>query len=239
MTNYFEDDILAYVYLGREGNSRNKILLTKKQLIVIRQNKERVFDLDDIKILKITSRRLLLPMITGGIIFPFSMLSMITGYFSPYILLFTILMSIYLLYLGFSGHPVICLEIQPKEYDISIGMASKNIREFVNFVNTLLPKSKTPPELRMLYIPVQRNKLKLLQDEGYIQDKTEGTFEAFTYDQWQVAQEEYPRPNWVVILVDPLYANAAITYQTNRKTGELQPFLQGKMDNDAIYRIMD
>ena len=137
-----ENEIWAICYPGNDKDEKNVLKLHKNLLLVIKNGHIRKFKTSEISDIKISKKRLLLPLILGGIVAPFSFVAIYENLFSPILLLTSFCIGIFLLYAGWTGTNVIIFQDQDgKEEYLHFRSLPGQVIKFIDFLK-LLTSSK-------------------------------------------------------------------------------------------------
>ncbi|MCU0449115.1 MAG: hypothetical protein MUC97_04605 [Bernardetiaceae bacterium] len=136
------DTVLASCPLGEQ----DRLELTTKHLRVRAQGHWRVLPLSHLKNLEIHFRRLMLPMLTGGIVAPLALVATLNGLFNPIGGIITAFLGLALLYYGIMGsHQVKVNLYQATSVTYFAEARSAQLEQVVQAVNQRLAWLQTPP----------------------------------------------------------------------------------------------
>ncbi len=248
-----EGKVYAICYLHQLNDERNKCLLTAKHLIVVRRGKNYDFPLINIQKIGFGHRRVLLPLIAGGIAAPFSMVAISTHVGDPWLLLPLFFMGLFAMYWGWMGYPALIVQDNVREHDFSLPYISQNLRAFTEFANDLIRKQKNMGETPFIYhiADLQLWNQAHQKKEEYMPEslEKEGFIHASTAQQLEFVRQSsifLPEKAWIVLTIDPLKVNAAIKYEAGMplpgmKEEQVQhslfPHIYGPLNLDAVVRI--
>lgn len=235
MEEFFDrDKAKAIVYLLAEGDTKNKVLISDDQLLVIRKNKKEYLALADLSLLKSESKKMLFPLILGGIITPFAFLSYFVNLFHPWIHLLSIMSGMFLFYYGWVGKSAFSIVFKNgDELNFYLPAISNNLQAFIAFVNTLLKKTDDSGLRNLLYFEVEFKYEDLLvgKDEKSKNHQLFPLF-GFTYDQFKNAGTSmYDRK---VFAINPTEAGREIKFDFDLKTKVMRPKLEGPVLENSI-----
>lgn len=239
-----DEEIYAFCYIGKQGDEKNKCLLSNKHLIIIRKGRPHYFPAENILDISFKQRRLLLPLVAGGIIVPFSLLLIFRNAFHTWPVLFLLFGGIFLLYFGYIGRLAITIQTIIKEYDVFVQEATPNLEAFINFANqhikNLKNKNSENPD-NLLKIVLYKEEWVMQKENDFISSpfyKKEGFEEAFTKEMEinlsnKLAKLKTPA---VLIYLNPLKIKAEVKFEPAHD-GRLAPRIYGKINKDAIEKI--
>jgi hypothetical protein len=181
--------------------------------------------------LQINHRKLLIPIIFGGVFTPLTAVGYFQGFFHPVVALVFIIAGIFGFYLGWTGQEVLTVREMGSHTDFPLLHAGDNIRAFVEFTNQYIDHE--PVEQRALYLPA-----------GY-DDASEAfrnpPLTLFTFRQMR----EYLSSGGtgkvsLIWVIDPVQTGSQIKYERIPGQTGLRPVLKGKISPSAIikkYRV--
>ncbi len=223
-------EYLALCYLLKEGDENNKVLLSREKLFVHHRKQVHPFDLAHIQSLEITHRKIMIPLIVGGIMASLGGIALFKDIFDPYMVLITIISGLGLFYLGWAGQLCFTVTTNIKDYDFSISTISDNLREFIIFINESgLLGTKITGEISFFMI---------VDKTFWEQDKIENN--KFTlpelpfriYLPKQLPQKAHPQK--IILQIDPLKTNAEVRFLKDPNSGRLYPYLMDNIDKTSI-----
>jgi hypothetical protein len=227
----------AIVFLHKRNDHKNKALLTKDDLIVIRKARSHIYKLDNIKSVGFRTRKFLLPLVVGGILTPMGIVAMFGNYFNPYWVVLLILVGIYLLYEGFSDRWSLTIKGFSNEESISLLYVSDNLRAFIDFVTGHLPHATdTIRRQGYLYLKIPEDLWKMPVRETPI-DLGKSVHKAFTRRQWEKSGQNID-PGQVVLVLDPWLAPVSVSYENDVETGLLRPQVTGIVPATTIIDVI-
>ena len=248
-----KDEIHAICYLHQLSDERNKCLLTAKHLIVVRRGKPYSFPLLSIQKIGFDHRRVLLPLIAGGIAAPFSLVAIFTRVGDPWLLLPLFFMGLFSIYWGWLGYPALIVQDSLREHDFQLNYISQNLRAFTAFANDMMRKQKNMGETPFIYhitdlqLWNQAHQEKgeyapeSLEKEGFIHASTAQQLALISTSDTFATEKA-----WVVLTIDPLKVNAAIKYEPGKPlpgidAEQLQyllfPHIYGPLNLDAVVKV--
>jgi uncharacterized protein (DUF952 family) len=247
-----ENEIYAICYLHEVNDEQNKCLLTEKHLIVVRQGKSYDFPLINIQKIAFDHRRILLPLVAGGIAAPFSLVAIFTRVGDPWLLLPLFFMGLFAIYWGWLGYPALVVQDNIREHDFQLKYISQNLQAFTEFANNLIRKKKNMGDTPFIYhiADLQFWNQAHQTEQAYMPEslEKEGFIHASTAQQLAFVRQASlfaTDKAWVVLTIDPLKVNAEIKYEPGRalpgvyeeKTqNALFPHIYGPLNLDAVIQ---
>jgi len=248
-----ENGVYAICYLHQIDDERNKCLLTGKYLVVIRNGKTYRFLLTDIQKIAFDHRRIMLPLIAGGIAAPFSLLAIFTHITDPWLMLPLFFMGLFAVYWGWLGYPALIVQDNIREHDFPLKYISQNLRAFAAFANNFIRKQKNRGENLFIYHiadfsvweQTHQNQKEYapdsLEKEGFIHTSHAQQL-AFVRNSGLFTADK----TWVVLTIDPLKVNAEIRYEAGvrlpgmseaQSQHSLFPHIYGPLNLDAVVSV--
>lgn len=229
----FGDNIQAICYLYKEGDEKNKALLTANRLYIVHRKRTFEFELLNIKGFSFNTRKLMAPLIVGGITASLSFVALSRDVFDPYIIAFTLTLGLLLFYYGWTGQLVFTISTNIKDYDFSVAGISENLKAFTGFLTRMeLIGRKAGSQTLTFFIILERTewlRVKDLPGDIPIDPKP---IRLFTRD-----QAINNRGDIVSIEIDPLKTSSGVKYLHHPAAGEMAPHLMGDLNRDAIVRV--
>lgn len=205
-----------------EGDNDNKIYISADQLLVIRKQKRRTFLLSELAALKTETKKMLFPLITGGILTPFSFLSFFVNLSLPWLHLISILGGMLLFYLGWTGKTVLTLAFKNgEELNFYLPSISKNLEAFIDFANFSLRQHSIGNLGMLLYFDLQDEEI-----EQFFGAKIDGAGDLFpvfgyTYQQIVLAKNSLSK----LTAIDPGKTGVEIKFSYHLKSNLMRPVI--------------
>jgi len=116
--------------LYKQGDERNKCALTVTNLIITHKGTETNYLLKDLNHVKFHEKKLLLPLIVGGIIASLGLTANLSGYYNPWLTMSVSIAGIYLFYYGWSDTWTLTLDTSLGNKDYYLRGVSLNLKAF-------------------------------------------------------------------------------------------------------------
>ncbi len=229
---------IAVVFLYSRNDDRNRAMLTPEDLVIIRKSKRHIFGLDSIRKLAFHKRKLLLPLVAGGILLPLGLAAMFGDYFNPYLVVLLVLSGIYMLYEGFNDRWTLTVHAVSNDVNFPLLHVSDNLQAFVDFVNGQLPNASVSVRKQgYIYMLLPLEVWTAFASMDSI-DLGSTTQKAYTWRQWAATSDrEALYHGHVALTLDPLRAWFRINYDHDRETGVFRPLVDGILPKDAIVKV--
>ena len=134
-----ENKTWAVCYFGKKGDEKNMLILDKEKLSLVKNGKRDDYDISDMQQASKGHKRLLLPLILGGVVSPLSIIAIYDNSFSPFILLAVLFIGLLLLYIGQTGSDVLIFHhSRGKEEYVFLRSIPDNVDKFLFFLNMFL-----------------------------------------------------------------------------------------------------
>jgi len=235
------ESIIISSFLKAKGDKKNRIILTNDKLVVIYKGKMQAFYKSNILKLSIDRKKLIIPLIAGGIGTTFSMIAMSMGWYDRQINLFTTLIFFGIMYYGFIGKEA--LEVFEKG-NSNIYLLNNNfesVRQFMKFFNANKSIDSAPSNQKIYHIATkiswesQEQNIEYIHEslskEGFIHASTAELL-VETYQLYYRAEEEL-----VLISIIPERLQHALKYEYASSRNADFPHIFGTINKTAIQRV--
>jgi hypothetical protein len=234
MEDYFDlAKVKANVYLLKDGDKQNMAMITDEALMIVRDGKKALFQLNIITKVDIANKKMLLPLILGGVLVPFSFLWYFTNMMHPVFHLVAILTGIFLFHAGWNGKAALIVQLAGKEERlIYIPSLSMHVRAFIEYVNECLQSPSGGGLQAMIFVAKRDNESRWLFED----DENEGErfpMLGYTYKQAKMLHKEFS--NWVAI--DPELNSGEIKFVFDPLHRELRPQICAAVSEKAARDI--
>ncbi|MEM6524911.1 MAG: hypothetical protein AAF693_13995 [Bacteroidota bacterium] len=206
-----DEPVIAQCFL--EDRSKNKnCYLSYEKLIVVISGRISKFELADITQLSFKRKLLLLPLVSGGVLAPFSLIAIFNDVLSLWLLLIMFMSGLLLAYYGLEGRNTLSITTKVKEYDYFIDTPSRNLKAFLGFVLRIRDHKGEPK----YYISLPPTLLKRSNAVIELREEVE-------------LYETPPKlDSTPVFLIEPLRSGLQVVYQS-KSNGEVVPYITGKI----------
>ncbi len=237
MEDYFDQDkTKAFVYLLSEGDDKNKAMISDDKLLVIRQSHKQSWDLNNIYILKPENKKLLFPLILGGIFTPFAFLSYFVNLFHPWFHLLSIMCGLYLFYYGWMGKSALTIIFKNgEELHYYLSSISKNLHAFIDYVNTLQNKTNDVALRDMLFFELEKKYESTLFSGPKISDHEIFPLFGYTYNQLKMGGKSIYGDN--LFIINPIKSGIEIKIAFDPETSQMRPKLEGPVLESSKVNI--
>ncbi len=160
-----ENEIWAICPIYESEDTENQIILTSKNLVITTNSNTYSFPVNIINSLETGRKKYLLPIIIGGIASPLSILGLQENIYSSTFLIVLLFTSVFLIYYGVMGAPVIIVKTRGTEEFIFLKEIKNQLKEFIWFSNSLIPQIGKKDGKFILYALVLEKEARLLTKE--------------------------------------------------------------------------
>lgn len=233
---------VAVYYFGRENDINNRCLLTQSNLFITRKGKTTQYPLSEIRLLSINRRKMMLPLIAGGIFAPLSVIAIAKNLFVPWAILSWLLLNLLLLYFGWQGYSVLTVELHGTHHDFPIKFRGSNLYAFADFVNEYVrqPPGKSRQVSDLYHIMPLKEWTSAQKEKHYAPTSLskEGFIHLSTREQLPLVLERYfkGQTDLVLLHIDPLKVTAALKFESVYPHQAPYPHLYGPLNLDAIIK---
>lgn len=232
---------VAVYYFGRENDNNNRCLLTETTLFITGKGKTIQYPIAEIALLSINRRKMMLPLITGGIFSPLSVLAIVKNLFVPWAILSWLLLNLLLLYFGWQGYSVLTVELHGTHHDFPIRSRGNNLYAFVDFVNEYVRSTGKRRQVSALYHILSMKEWNIARESKNYAPSTlaqEGFIHLSTGEQLPLVRERHFKNHTDLVLlhIDPLKVTAALKFETVYPQEGPYPHLYGPLNLDAVIK---
>jgi len=224
----------AFCYLYKQGDERNKCTLTETVLIVTNKGIEDTYLLKNLNHAEFHEKKLLLPLIAGGIIASLGLTAYLSGYFNPWLTMSVSIAGIYLFYFGWSGTWTLSLDTSLGNKDYYLKGVSLNLKAFVSYLNyLLLEEPEGFNEYTKFYYLCKSVEWQQVSSHQLSLNQQKVEIKLLTYDQMLMMQAKLTEEE-ILLMIDPDKLNSEIRFQIDKASGYLFPFINGEIPFEAI-----
>ncbi len=224
----------AFCYLYEQGDDRNKCALTVTNLIITYKGTETNYLLKDINHVKFHEKKLLLPLIVGGIIASLGLTANLSGYYNPWLTMSLSIAGIYLFYYGWSGTWTLSLDTSLGNKDYYLRGVSLNLKAFVRYLNyLLLEETDGFNEYSKFYYLSKYVDWQQVSSRQLSLNPQKVEIKLLTYDQMLMMNAKLTEEE-ILLMIDPDKINGEIRFQIDKASGYLFPYINEEIPFEAI-----
>ncbi|GAA0893176.1 hypothetical protein GCM10009122_28550 [Fulvivirga kasyanovii] len=221
--------VLAFCYIGKNGDEKNICYLTKDNLLIKYKNRLESFDHEAIHGISFEHKMLLFPLVLGGIITPLSIHGLLNTYINPWLLLISMVTGLFLMYYGWEGSSSMTIKTKVKDYDFFIRQVSTNLKAFAGYVQHYISDD------------VNARRFYFITDKaGWENSKGNELFKATKpvdlYNWEEIRQVKVPAGN-VILAVDPTESDVQISFIQSSDKKKLQPQIANSFPVADIHEV--
>ncbi len=236
-----EEQIKAICFLYKEDDQQNRCLLGENSLNVIYRSRNYFFDLSNIKNISFETRKLMFPLILGGVSSAFIIISILKNLFNPWISLTMLVASLAISYFGWSGTNVLTIKEKGHQNDFMLKHVSINMKAFIRYVNKTLSirKGLLKKSAMLIYHVTTRENWEEAIKKGVYNHaslQTDGFIHASDKDDLLITAELYFKEldDLVLLAIDPEKVTSPIKYELVDERNSLFPHIFGPVNIDSI-----
>jgi len=220
--------------LYEQGDDRNKCALTVTNLIITYKGTETNYLLKDINHVKFHEKKLLLPLIVGGIIASLGLTANLSGYYNPWLTMSLSIAGIYLFYYGWSGTWTLSLDTSLGNKDYYLRGVSLNLKAFVRYLNyLLLEETDGFNEYSKFYYLSKYVDWQQVSSRQLSLNPQKVEIKLLTYDQMLMMNAKLTEEE-ILLMIDPDKINGEIRFQIDKASGYLFPYINEEIPFEAI-----
>lgn len=213
---------LAKSFLQSDKDDSNVIYLTSNRLILVRKSKVSEFLLSTLSSVYISTKKLLFPIIAGGILSSLCIAALGTNTYNPYYLLLGFLAGLALLYWGYTGSRALCIVEGNHETNLFLRSFAEPLHRFVDFVNQY--KNTPSSSLLKFYLVVSNSN----QSEHFTKTPL------LTFNELMNQANE---PPLFACEIDSTEPGMEVTYKVDQNTGRYRPFLEDTPSPEDLHFV--
>ena len=210
------EKVIATCPLGSK-NKEDKLWLTEEYLQLLYRGQLRVFALEEIRQLSFNHRKLMLPLVSGGVTATLSLVAIFRLLYNPWLMLSLLVAGCLTAFIGYRGSWVLTIQEEKVATDFFLQTISPALKSFVQYANTFT--GRQPKGL--LYLP-------LLQEEAttyYEQDYLIPSSERRLYYRQEISILPPSSTITIILPVSSLSPSVHINWKFHEQSGQIQPFL--------------
>lgn len=234
---------IAICFLEKENDKDNQCLITENFLSLTRKGKISTFHLEDIHQITFSKRKLMLPLITGGIFAPLSVIAISENIFNPWGILIWFMINLLLIYYGWIGYHAFTINFKGFHRDFPIKAKSTNLKAFSAFVNEYLLKKKRRSDeiINPVFYITEREKWEVIKEDIEYSPPSiqkEGFIHLCDKNQVEVVINRYyqDKENLLLLHIDPLKLKHELRYDHVDDNQSLYPHLYGPLNLNAVIK---
>lgn len=213
---------MARVFLNRDDDHRNCIYLTDEVLIVRIKNRNNEYALEHIQRLNWEQKKLIVPIVVGGLMSSFSTIAYMNDFLHPLLLLSLFIGGIFLTYFGLEGLNALTV-ILVKSQEHYFVKKTEHVMEFVRFFNSFLRNKSS----FSYYTTIGTNLWGHVQSSGKLLVKEKLALET---------KKPVSHPERVILRLDHINFPNLIYYLKNDQ-GQLKPYVIKDVPLEAVTRV--
>ena len=219
------NNTIAYCPIKSDNDSNNVCYLTDDSFIIIINGKSNSYLLSNILSLSFKQKKMLFPIVVGGIIGSFFLIALFNFNINIWIALSLVVIGYGMLYYGFQGSPTITITTSVKEYDHFLQSVKKPLRLFINFISNEVITTNSS-EL-VFFLPLDQslweqyvlNGIVKINDKTYLQSKSQITL----------------KPNQVLLKITVSKLNIRVSVDILNE--EIHPFITNNINLEAVELV--
>ncbi len=232
--------ILQKCYLKKQGDEQNKIEITHAHLIITLKGNINQYHYDQISSINVTPKKLIIPLILGGIGASLSMLALSIGWYNYQINLMCVFIFFGWSYYGFIGRDAIVIQEKDNQSIFLIQSHPDIIKEFVNQFNERKWKiSRLKPELIYHVVEIEQWQNQSTSYEYAPESMiSEGFIHASTQEQLEESIQLYTDPvkKYIVLAIHSPWLLSPLKWEYSNRRQSSFPHIYGKINKSAIIK---
>lgn len=199
------------------GDEQNKLLLSAEHLQFRYQGRLRAYSTEYLRRLSFNHRKLMLPLVLGGIAASLSVVAIFKTHYNPWLMLSLMLAGCLAAYRGYQGSWVLTVEEDKTHTDYYLSSVTPNLQAFVDYANTFTGRRQPKG---VLYLPLSPNEWNVAQTYPFLEIKSPRRL----YYMPEISL--LPPGQSVIIPVNSLHEHVLLTWIIEESTRLPLPYLQ-------------
>jgi len=231
MEDFFDmNQALAQVYLINAGDKKNIAMVSDEKLLVVRKGRRKVYHNNRIRAVTTGDKKLLFPLLLGGVLAPFSFVSFFVQVFHPLVHLVFTLLGLLLFFIGWMGKPTFELILKNGEEEyFYLPTISRNLEAFIDYVNTQFQSVDSEGITKLIFVEADPKDFSWLYGES---KSNQNFFPKAGYTYHQLLKDANLQDQ--VVGIDPQAAGKEISFEYDQKSESLRPVLNGPVSLSAV-----
>jgi uncharacterized protein (DUF952 family) len=233
--------IIFSSYLKKLGDTKNRILLTNDKLVVIFNGKVQAYFRSNVLSLIINKKKLIIPLVFGGIGTSLSMIATSMGWYDRQIILFITLVFFGVLYYGFVGKDALELTEKGNNNIFLLGGNLTTVMQFINFFNATKNIHSNYSNLKIYHIATKKAWEEQIYNVNYnhISLENEGFIHASTAEHLLESYNLYYETDQELILLDiiPELLAPEVKYELAERRNAYFPHIFGTINKTSIQSV--
>lgn len=230
--------VLLKCYLGKGGDAQNMLLLYEQTLVVIFKGKRSDFPLSSIKSMVVSRKKLIIPLVIGGIGTCLSWLALSLGWYHYQSNLFLVFLFFVWMYYGFLGKDGLEL-LEGKERHVFLIKANHFVlNTFLNFVKARMFQTPPSQESISFHLATKASWEEQEQSTLYVHPslQEEGFIHTSYISELKTSYERYfsPSDELVLLGIDLTKVEAEVKTKEVSSRNALFPHIYGRLNKSAI-----
>ncbi len=227
---------IAICYLSREGDKNNCCILTSRRLKISHRKSENIFDHRSIKGLRIERKKLLLPLLAGGIFIPLTLVSFFELSLDPFPVTMMLFAGLVIFYLGWNGSKVLSVITADQSYYYPFRQSNAGIQPFINYS---LNRMKRISQSELYYYIILKTGGVTVEDE--IKFIAENKENSSVFDYFGILEKinrgEYGEDD-IIYIFDPVNSLIRVQYWTEGGLNKIKSFFPESVQAEDFLEII-
>jgi uncharacterized protein (DUF952 family) len=231
--------VIAQCYLSEDNDTKNTIHFDERTIVIRSRGAVNRFDLKTPTVLAIEDKKLMLPLIFGGLGACFLLLMLWHNLFDPTPILVMFMASLVGVYFGWQGSTMLIVYQNGNPFSLPLRTKTENLQKFTDFFNDYQKGFQNKLIYHIAYKPdweAQVSELSFfaesLNSEGFIhaveKHQINGVLQRF-FDEAE---------NLIILEINALLLEKPLKYESATNTSELYPHIYGKINKTAVQRVL-
>lgn len=228
--------MIAKCYIKKEDDDANMLYFDTRMLVMRFGGVSHRFSLSSKIALAITHKKLIVPILFGGLVGCFTLISIWQNLFLPILILLLFLAAMGAFYYGWMGNFFLEITQFKTTINFPITKNSQNLQQFIDFFHHY----QSDMQLKPLYHVATKSQWEMQQHNSFYTHpslETDGFIHAATDKQLSYILSHFfsPQQEVVILEIDTLRLGSPIKYE-GKTEAHIYPHIYGKISYDAIRK---
>ena len=146
------DSTLLTCDLAKSGDEKNRLIIRSSSLSVFYKGDKEDISYAELKGIRVGHKKLIIPLVMGGIGTSFSMLALSLGWYVYEVNLLSVFLFFLWMYYGFNGSDALVVDVKGHQHIYLIRSNKSVVQEAINFLNERLWKIKSNNHKKLFHI---------------------------------------------------------------------------------------
>ncbi len=233
-----KDTTLLTCFLAKNGDTKNQIVIRSSSITVYYKGNREDFGYGELKGIRVGRKKLIIPLVLGGIGTSFSMLALMLGWYHYELNLLAVFLFFMWMYYGFSGSDALAVDVKNHQHLYLLRSNRKVVQEVINFLTERMWKISSNIESQLFHI-ADREQWESQLGRYYYEPQSFETDGFVHLSERQDLQETVklhmsPGAQLILVCINPKWLTEPMKYDFVSGRGKEMPHLYGALNKSSI-----